>query len=176
MNRPFVLFPVAVVLTVLASTGGVSAQTDPVSVLQNFQDARNAGDLDGVMALVAPDASYVGGPACPPENPCVGIDAMRANVQRYIAGHEQATIVGTPQVSGSVVKARLESRNPDRLAIGVERTLSDVTAEVRDRQLVSWASTSDASDPQTAVWLAFQRGQQLQPTPPAENEQEPSPR
>jgi hypothetical protein len=169
-----VLTPLAALLALLVSGVGASAQSDPVYVLQSFQDARNVGDLDGAMALVADDMSYIGGPACPPETPCLGVDAMRGNVQRYIAGQEQATIVGAPQVSGTVVKAHLESRNPGRLAIGVERTLSEVTVEVRDGQLASWAGTSDATDPQTAWWLAFQRGQQAQPVAPAEDEDTPA--
>ena len=145
----------------LFSSIGASAQSDPASVLQSFQAARNSGDLDGAMALVADDMSYVGGPACPPDNPCSGLDVMRGNIERYIAGQDQATIVGAPQVmSGTVVKAHLEYRNPDRLAMGVERTLAEVTVEVRDGQLASWGGISDTGDPQTVTWLAFERAQQ----------------
>jgi hypothetical protein len=172
MKRLLVSAPVAAVFALLASSLGASAQSDPVSVLQSFQDARNVGDLEGAVALVADDMSYVGGPVCPPDNPCIGVDSMRSNIQRYIAGQEQAAIVGAPQVSGTVIKAHLESRSPDRLAIGVERTLSEVTVEVRDGQLASWGGTSDASDPQTATWLACQRAQQAETVAPAEDQED----
>jgi hypothetical protein len=172
MKRLRVFAPLAALLALLVSSVGASAQSDPVSVLHSFQDARNVGDLDGAMALVADDMRYVGGPACPPDNPCIGREAMRGTIERYIAGQEQATIVGAPLVSGTVVKATLESRNPERLAVGVERTLSEVTVEVRDGQLASWGGIADTSDPQTLTWLASQRAQQAQPVAPAEDEED----
>ena len=128
------------------------------------------------MALVAEDMSYVGGAACTPDKPCIGRDAMRRIVQGYIAGHDTASIVGLPEVSGTTVKAHLESGNPDRRAIGVERTLSDVTVDVRNGLLTSWASINAAADPQTATWQAVQRQQPVQAVAAADGEENPTSR
>src|SRR5215210_7801751 len=101
-----VVVAVLALVAVLASAVGVAAQaTDALSVVQRFLDARNAGNVEGTMALVADDMRYVGGPACTPDKPCIGKDFARRNVvENFIPGHTHVTIVGTPQVSGDQVK------------------------------------------------------------------------
>jgi hypothetical protein len=138
-----------------AATAGPAWGTEPASVLQRFQDARNRGDVDGAMALVAPDLRYSDsdGAACPPASPCVGTAAMQSDVQLFIAELVYSSSTGTPESSGAAVHARLASQSPGRSAIGLDRTLSDVTVEVRDSRLISWRSEGDATDPQTAWWL-----------------------
>lgn len=156
MPRSLLLAPVLALLAFLTGAVGASAQDDPASVLQRFQDARNLGDVDGAMALVAPDLSYSGGPACPPASPCIGTAALRRDVQLFIADQVYSSSIVSPDVSGTTVHARLASQSPSRSAIGLERTLSDLTAEVRDGQISSWRSGDDATDPQTAWWLDHQ--------------------
>ena len=152
MPRSLLLAPVLALLAFLTGAVGASAQDDPASVLQRFQDARNLGDVDGAMALVAPDLSYSGGPA----SPCIGTAALRRDVQLFIADQVYSSSIVSPDVSGTTVHARLASQSPSRSAIGLERTLSDLTAEVRDGQISSWRSGDDATDPQTAWWLDHQ--------------------
>jgi hypothetical protein len=46
-----------------AGPGGTDDR-DPAALLSRFLDARNRGDLDAALALVADDVTYIGGHAC----------------------------------------------------------------------------------------------------------------
>ena len=153
MHRPLCLAPVVALLAFLVFALGASAQDDPALVVQRFQDASNQGDVDAAMALVAPDLSYIAGPACPAERPCIGTDAIRRDVQLFISDRAYSSSTGNRGVSGTTVRVQLGTERSVQQSIGVERTLSDVTAEVRDGQISSWRSVSDTTDPQTAWWL-----------------------
>jgi hypothetical protein len=162
--------PLSFVLPFVAFVGlfvpalGVSAQADdPMSILQQFVDARNRGDEPGAMALVADDISYVGGSACPFTDPCVGPQAMREDVRLFISDHAQSTLIGAPSVSGPTVTARAETANDAVRAAGLDRVIHAYTVEVRDGKLTSFRAVQDASDAQTAALQAVQRAQQ----PPA---------
>jgi hypothetical protein len=129
---------------------------DPAAVLLRFQDARNRGDMQSAMALVAPELVYVGGPTCPPESPCVGTDALRHDLDQFSANQEYSSSAAGPDVSGTTVRVRFAIQSPGRSAIGLDRTLADVTATVQDGQLTSWRTLSVWTDPQTAWWLDHQ--------------------
>jgi hypothetical protein len=87
----------------------VSAQSDPVSVLEQFIGARNQADEPGAMALVADDIRYVGGSACLLANPCIGPQALRAEVHLFISDHSRSIMIGSALVSGTTVTARAET-------------------------------------------------------------------
>ena len=155
-----VVVAVLALVAFVVSAERVSAQAaDPLSVVQHFIDARNAGDVAGAMALVADDMRFVGGPICTPAKPCVGrAAAQRDVVEQFIQTyHAHLTIVGTPQVLGSQVKARTEVSDDRSKATGVDRLVANLTVEVRDGKMASWVSILDPSDPQTAKFLAFQQ-------------------
>jgi len=57
------------------------------------------------------------------------------------------------QVSGATVNAQILSTSPARAAIGVDRTLSDVTAEVVGGQIVELDIYPDVYDEQKVWWL-----------------------
>ena len=156
MQRPLCLAPIVALLVFLVFAIGAYGQEDPSSVVQRFQDARNRGDVDATMALVATDVSYVSGLACPPERPCIGTDAVRRDVQLFISDGAYSSDIGNSDVSGTIVQVQLGTESSVQSSVGVERTLSDVTAEVRDGQISSWQSVSDVTDPQTAWWLDHQ--------------------
>jgi limonene-1,2-epoxide hydrolase len=146
----------------LVSAVGVFAQTaDPAAVLEQFLNARNNGDEAGAMALLADNISYVGGPVCTPVKPCVGKDLARTLVveQFYQKFHAHLTIVGTPQVSGNQVTARVASTDDRTRAAGVDRILSDTVVVVNNGKITSWVATMDPTDSQTARFLAFQQAQ-----------------
>lgn len=157
---------VLILAALLGAVPAVAAQDDPATVVQRFFDARNRYDVAGTLALVTDDFRLIGGPQCTPASPCVGREALRAEMQNYIAGRAQVTIVGTPQVSGTTVRARVEGRADVFRAAGAERIINDVTMEVRDGKLASLVGVPDASDPQTARYLAFLRNQQGAGAPP----------
>ncbi len=155
-------------VAVLPASLAVAAVDDPATVLQRFIEVRNRGDVAETLALVANDIRFVGGPFCTPDRPCIGAAAFRADLEdNFIPAHAQATIVGVPQVTGTTVRARLEVRNDPRIrAAGVDRIINNLTVEVRDEKIANFLSVSDASDAQTAQYLAYQRAQQGPPTAP----------
>src|SRR5436190_7052973 len=65
------------------------AQVDPAALFRQAVDARNRGDLDGVMALFADDAERRDG-TCPS---CLGAAAIRRSMEQNIAEHFQATVL-----------------------------------------------------------------------------------
>lgn len=155
------LVMVLALVAFLVPVAGVSAQaTDPLAVLQGFLAARNAGDVAGATALVAADVHFVGGPACTPARPCLGRDAVRRDiVEQFLPGHAHVTIVGTPVVSGSQVRVRTEVTSDLARAAGIDRWVTNLTAQVQGGEIVSLVGLLDPTDPQTARYLAFQRAQ-----------------
>jgi hypothetical protein len=131
-----------------------------VAILQQFIDARNQADELAAMALVADDVSYIGGSVCPLANPCIGPKAIRAEVQLFISDHSQSIMIGSPLVSGTSVTARAETSNDAVRASGLERVVYDYTVDVQDGKLANLRGVEDASDPQTAAFLALQRAAQ----------------
>ncbi len=151
-------------LAVLPASLGVAAADDPATVFQRFIDARNSYDVPGTLALLTDDIRFVGGATCTPANPCVGMAAERVDLENYVTEGTQATIVGVPQVSGTTVQARIELRGNARFrAAGVERVVNNLTVEVRDGKVASYVGVLDASDAQTAQYLAYQRAQRGPP-------------
>jgi len=153
MHRPLFLALVVALIGVNVSTAMASAQEDPASVILHFQDARNRGDIESAMALVAPDLVYIDGGTCPPESQCVGTEALRHDIQQFSVDQEYSYSAAGPDVSGMGVRVRFAFQSPGRSAIGLDRTLSDLTATVQDGQLTTWRSESVRTDPQTAWWL-----------------------
>jgi len=153
-------------LAVLPASLAVAAADDPATVVQRFFDARNRNDIEGTLALVTDDIRIVAGPYCTPAAPCVGVVALRTDSEGFIADHAQVTIVGVPQVSGTTVRLRTEGRGDHFRAAGVERFVRNVTVEVRDGKVASYIGIPDASDAQTAQFLAYVPPQQGPPTAP----------
>ena len=113
-----------------------SASTDPVSIFRQAIDARNRGDLDGLMKLFAPDAMRVDG-SCNP--PCVGEAALRRSFEKNIAEHFQASLTSV-EGSGDTVTARSEIRSDAFRAQGVDHRMSSYTIKFRDGKIVLWSS------------------------------------
>ncbi len=153
-------------VAVLPASLGVAAADDPATVLQRFVEARNRADVAGTLALVADDFRFVGGPFCSQANPCIGTAAQRKELETYFAERAHGNIVGTPQVTGTTVRARLEASGDRFSAGGVDRVVNTLTVEVRDGKLASWLAVLDASDAQTAQYLAYVRAQGGPPSAP----------
>jgi hypothetical protein len=153
MHRPVFLALLVALIALNVPTATVSAQEDPASVILRFQDARNRGDVETAMAFVAPDLVYTGSATCPPESACIGTEALRHDLDQFSADQEYSSSAAGPDVSGMTVRIRFAFQSPARSAIGLDRTLSDVTATVQDGHLTSWQSVSVWTDTQTAWWL-----------------------
>lgn len=164
MQRALKMLPALTLaaVTVLSLAAGVSAHasvaevvvpSDPAGVLQHFQDARNQGDVDGAMQLVSDEISFVGGASCTPQDPCVGADSFRQRVEQSIADQVHSITLGDALVSGTTVGTSVLATSPGRAALGLDRTLSEVTAEVVDGKIVSIVAYPDSDDAQTLWWL-----------------------
>jgi len=163
MRRSLVTVPALVLLATLLTAIAVAAADDPATVFQRFIDARNAGDVAGALALVTDDIVFVGGPNCAPPSPCVGTAAVREQVQGFIADRVWATGTGPLQVSGDTVRGRFEVRGTPYTAAGIDRAIVDIAMDFRAGRIAAYRSVPDASDPQTARFLDYQRTHQ----PPA---------
>ncbi|HEX5504918.1 MAG TPA: nuclear transport factor 2 family protein [Thermomicrobiales bacterium] len=164
-RRQYLAVILALALLLLRALG-VAAADDPATVFRRFIDLRNQGDVAGALALVTDDTRFSGGPRCTAASPCVGKAAVGASLQDFSTrSHAQATIASGPQVSGTTVRARLEVRDDATRAAGVDRIVTDVTVEMRAGLIANWLSVEDASDPQTARFLAYVRQQQGQSAP-----------
>ena len=131
-----------IVSSVLLGAVPVSAADDPLSVVQAFIDARNGGDIAAASPLMADTTASVGGPGCPVASPCVGAAAHQSELEGFAALHAQVTLVA-PRVSGTTVEGRMEGRNDLTRAAGVDRTVSDLTADVQDGQITTWRVIPD---------------------------------
>src|SRR5439155_524673 len=164
-RQRYVAVGLALLVLLLAAWGAAAAE-DPATVFRRFIDLRNQGDVAGALALVTDDIRVIGGPRCTEAAPCVGKAAVGAELQAFsTTSHAQVTIASGPQVSGTTVRARLEARDDNTRAAGVDRFVNDVTVETRDGKIANWRAVPDASDPQTARYLAYVRGLQGPPAP-----------
>ena len=130
------------------------AQADPAAVHQQYVDALNRGDVAGVMAVFADDASWLGTGPCR-QTPCSGKAAIQTEVARQVATRARLTVVNRQATSGSVT-ARVEVRSDPIRAAGVERIVGTETVEVRGDQIAALRFAIDPTDPQTAIFLAAQ--------------------
>jgi hypothetical protein len=134
-----------------SSLAQVLVPTDPAGVLQRFQDARNQGDVDGAMQLVTDDVRYIGGSTCSSQDPCVGAGTFRRAVELSIADQVHSTTLGAALVADTTVRVSLLTTSPGRTAIGVDRTLSEVTADVVDGRIVSFPQRPGQRRPTDAL-------------------------
>ena len=103
------LFVFALVLTVLLVVVGCggdddSAANDPAAILADYQDARNAGDVDALISLYAEDAVVTEHPL-DDDGMAEGVEEIRA-LERgvpLIQRSEDATEFVDAQVSGNSV-------------------------------------------------------------------------
>ncbi len=154
---PTIGLPLVIAQFMVTGAGAPAPADDPAVVVRRFFDTRNRYDIAGTLALVTEDVRLIGGPRCTESAPCVGKDAVRTDLQNYVAQHAQSTIVGTPLVTGTTVRIRVEARDDTTRAAGVDRFVNDVTVETRDGKLASLRAVSDLSDPQTAEFFAYVR-------------------
>jgi len=156
MKRRLFVLPLMTLGALLIPALTAFAQADPVAILEQFVDARNQADESGAMVLVGDEMTYVGGSDCSLGNPCVGPQAIRADLRRFISERTQSTLVGVQSVSGTTVTARMEVANDAVRAAGLDRVVYSYLVEVRDGKLTSLRAVQDASDPQTAAFVAYQ--------------------
>jgi ketosteroid isomerase-like protein len=122
--------------TVVCNVPTAFAQSDPVSIFRQAIEARNRGDLDGMMKFFASDAVREDG-SCQP--PCVGIAAVRRSFERNIEEHFQASLISV-EGSGDTVTGRAEIRSDAFRAQGIDHRNTSYTVKFRDGKIVRWSS------------------------------------
>ena len=128
-------------LFVVVSIAGCGApigfsRPDSVSIFRQAIDARNRGDLNGLMKFFASDAVREDG-SCNP--PCVGEAAVRRAFEKNIAEHFQASLTSV-EGSGDTVTGRAEIRSDAFRAQGVDHRMTSYTIKFRDGKIVRWSS------------------------------------
>jgi len=96
-----------VLFAVMCGVPTAFAQSDPISIFRQAIEARNRGDLDGLMQFFASDAVREDG-SCQP--PCMGVTAVRRLFEKNVAEHFQATLISV-EGSGDTVMGRAEIRS-----------------------------------------------------------------
>ena len=125
-----------VLFAVACGVPAAFAQSDPVSIFRQAIDARNRGDLEGLMTFFALDAVREDG-SCNP--PCVGEAAVRRSFGKNIAEHFQASLTSV-EGAGDTVTGRAEIRSDAFRAQGVDHRMTSYTIKFRDGKIVHWSS------------------------------------
>jgi ketosteroid isomerase-like protein len=149
-----------------ATGAGDPEDSAAMAVVERFLTAAGAGDVAGALELLADDVSYVGArPSnCTPLAPCTGLTAVQRDLTRDRADRAAPTIVSEVRAAGpavstvSTVSARLEERSWYRWAVGPDRTITVVTADVHDGKLTRYVGAPDLEDEQTRNFEAFHTG------------------
>ena len=132
----------------------VATPTGPEKLLQQFVDALNAGDIDGVLAIFADDAEVSGATFACIFLPCVGKDA----IQRFAEGEALANVdftIISSETSDSTVTGLLEKRADVTEAAGVDRIILSFTAEMTDGAVTSLNLVFDFDDEQTLAYARW---------------------
>jgi ketosteroid isomerase-like protein len=125
-----------VLFAVACGVPAAFAQSDSISIFRQAIDARNRGDLDGLMKFFALDAVREDG-SCNP--PCVGEAAVRRSFEKNIAEHFQASLTSL-EGAGDTVTGRAEIRSDAFRAQGVDHRMTSYTIKFKDGKIVHWSS------------------------------------
>jgi ketosteroid isomerase-like protein len=125
-----------VLFAVIYGSAIAFAQSNTVSIFRQAIEARNRGDLDGLMQFFASDAIREDG-SCQP--PCVGLAALRRSFEKNIAEHFHATL-SSVEGSGDTVTGRADIRSDAFRARGIDHRTTSYTIKFRDGKIVRWSS------------------------------------
>lgn len=112
------------------------AQSDPVSIFRQAIEARNRGDLDGMMQFFASDAMREDG-SCQP--PCIGVAAVRQSFEKNIAQHFHASLTSVEGL-GDTVTGNAEIYSDAIRAQGIDHRMTSYTIKFRGDKIVRWSS------------------------------------
>lgn len=125
-----------VLFAVICRVPPAFAQSDPVSIFRQAIEARNSGDLDGMMQFFASDAVREDG-SCQP--PCVGTAAVRRSFEKNIAEHFHASVTSV-EGSGDTVTGRAEISSDAFRAQGIDHRMTSYTVKFKGGKIVRWSS------------------------------------
>lgn len=126
----------SVLFAVICGVPIAFAQSDTVSLFRQAIEARNRGDLDGLMQFFASDAVREDG-SCQP--PCVGVAAVRRSFEKNIAEHFHAAL-SSVEGADDTVTGNAEIRSDAFRAQGIDHRTTSYTIKFRDGKIVRWSS------------------------------------
>ena len=135
------------------------AAADPASPVQAYYDFvywASVNRTEQALAQFADDAVVVAGPGCTQAAPCVGQAAIRAGYFSALAGKRIALPLTDQRFDGRRLRTRGESILVASAHGVVVRLRGGHVFEFRDGRIASLRVELDASDPQTAEYLAQQ--------------------
>lgn len=132
---------VAAGLAAPAATAQVPDLSRAAVVLQFFA-AGNYEDVDGQMATVASNATWISGPRCTAQNPCQGADAARQVFEANVASHTSFTVTSI-QVLGRTVVGRVEVQNDATRSAEAGPLAVTIVAQVPQDQITFWLTLPD---------------------------------
>jgi ketosteroid isomerase-like protein len=136
LGAPRVGACIFLLLAVISGVPTASAQSDPVSIFRQAIEARNRGDLDGMMQFFASDAVRDDAQCQPP---CVGVAAVRRSFEKNIAEHFHGSLTSI-EGSGDTVTGRADIYSDVIRAQGIDHGTTSYTIKFMDGKIVRWTS------------------------------------
>lgn len=142
------------VLSSIDRPQAVQAQAiDPASILLQWWDAEDRGDVDSAVAQFASDAVYIGtmpSGNCSASTPCTEIGGIRRQIERNTAIHF-CTSIHWIQVSGAVVTGEREIQSDYDYSIGVDHIVQNFMGVVSRGKITFIAGVLNLGDRETAL-------------------------
>jgi ketosteroid isomerase-like protein len=156
----FALFIAGALTPDLAAQEATPTAEDPAAVAAAFGQAVQAGDVDAIVALFAPDAVQI-----TPFGTFRGPEEIRAFEMGFFQGSPGLTVtLGEPTVVlNTAVSRDLFASDPMRAA-GTERIAIVHTLVVANGQIVALIAVPDPDDPVTMAFFAAMQAAAATPT------------
>lgn len=158
MFKPFATthLPWVAALLMLAATPLALAQSDPVAVQQTLINALAQGDVAAALAVFTDDAIIDAESGQCAAAPCVGKEAIRKDLERYLIDKSRRITPLNTFVSGNVLVTRFEATSATIRKTGVDRIVLWGIRELRgDKIATSRCCLPERTDPRTQRFLEW---------------------
>jgi len=141
------LVAMAVFVVLLALPGALYAQgPDPMSIINAWVEALNAGDIDGALSYLADDAVVT---IVPPAPGTSGVFTGKGEIRGWyegIVGEHGVTTLSDCQVDGETVTCVNTYTGDSFTSMGIDSVVAEWVAVVRDGKLqsYSWTMTDES--------------------------------
>ena len=158
MNRPvFLLAFLGSVLALSVSMATAArdyglAKVNPLSLAEQDLAAETRGDVAAALALYSDDAIVQYGGLC--WTPCVGKDAIKAELERRVAAKNRFKIIGK-YLSGNVAVVQTELKIGYIEKSGVDQVVVWSIYEVKGDKIAVATLVGQRTDPQTARFIEW---------------------
>ncbi len=133
-----------------------------------FFDGINRGDAAAAADAFAENGIFIGAAAqglCSLQAPCFGRDKIREDMEVLFKSPHLCETVTAIQVNGTIVTGRVEARNDNLRASGVEHVALAFMAQVLENKIAVDLHRADLADSETAKNAAILAGKQPKGTP-----------